>query len=73
MPALIAISLKFKSEFIGTRPHANLQILVTHPKYQRRGAGGMLVDWGCAKADERGLPWVSSQQNLSHLARRNIC
>lgn len=34
---------------------AGLSILVTHPTYQRRGAGGMLVKWGCDKADERGL------------------
>jgi predicted N-acetyltransferase YhbS len=32
-----------------------LGILVTHPKHQRRGAGGMLVRWGCKKADERGV------------------
>jgi predicted N-acetyltransferase YhbS len=32
-----------------------LAILVTDPKQQRRGAGNMLVKWGCEKADERGI------------------
>ena len=33
----------------------DLQILVTDPKYQRQGAGSMLVKWGCDKADELGI------------------
>lgn len=28
---------------------------MTDPKYQRRGAGSMLVKWGCDKADEMGI------------------
>ena len=35
--------------------YAVLNILVTHPKYQRQGAGSMLVKWGCDKADEYGI------------------
>lgn len=30
-------------------------ILMTHPKYQRQGAGSVLVQWGCEKADSLGL------------------
>ena len=30
-------------------------MLVTHPSHQRRGAASMLVQWGCEKADERGM------------------
>ncbi|KAK3115227.1 hypothetical protein LTR53_005638 [Teratosphaeriaceae sp. CCFEE 6253] len=46
---------EFREEFIGSKPHANLQICIAHPKHQRRGAGSMLVQWGCDKADKRGL------------------
>ncbi|KAF2771630.1 hypothetical protein EJ03DRAFT_325276 [Teratosphaeria nubilosa] len=55
MNAMHQISNGFMAEFVGARPHADLSILVTHPEHQRRGAGSMLVGWGCQKADERGL------------------
>ncbi|KAI6814801.1 hypothetical protein KC332_g7191 [Hortaea werneckii] len=45
----------FKCEFVGGRALANLSMLVTHPSHQRRGAASMLVQWGCEKADERGM------------------
>ena len=32
-----------------------LRLLVTHPDYQRRGAGGKLVKWGIEKAKEDSL------------------
>ena len=32
-----------------------LGILTTDPPHQRRGAGAMLVQWGCEIADELGL------------------
>ena len=32
-----------------------LRLLVTHPDYQRRGAGGNLVRWGIEKAKEDNL------------------
>ena len=32
-----------------------LGILTTDPKHQHRGAGAMLVQWGCDVADELGL------------------
>jgi ribosomal protein S18 acetylase RimI-like enzyme len=38
-----------------TQPHISLETLVTHPMHQRRGAGAMIVSWGCQKADELGL------------------
>ena len=28
---------------------------MTHPEYQRRGAGSMLLKWGCDLADENGV------------------
>jgi GNAT superfamily N-acetyltransferase len=45
----------FESQHIGNQPYALLAILMTHPKHQRRGAGSLLVQWGCEKADEMGL------------------
>ncbi|GKT51917.1 uncharacterized protein ColSpa_12098 [Colletotrichum spaethianum] len=33
----------------------DLDTLVTHPDYQRRGAGSMLLEWGCGLADENGV------------------
>ena len=30
-------------------------ILVCHPAHQRRGAGNLLVQWGCREADEKGI------------------
>jgi GNAT superfamily N-acetyltransferase len=47
---------EFEKQFIGDQQYALLSILVTDPKHQRRGAGGMLVDWGCRIADEKG--WI---------------
>ncbi|KAF1973350.1 acyl-CoA N-acyltransferase [Bimuria novae-zelandiae CBS 107.79] len=43
-----------KKKQMGTRPYWVLDTLVTHPDHHRRGAGGMLLKWGCAKADEAG-------------------
>jgi GNAT superfamily N-acetyltransferase len=44
-----------KLEIMGTRPYYVLDTLVTHPDHHRRGAGAMLVQWGCEKADELGV------------------
>lgn len=56
MAVMAADARAFKSQFIGPRPHASLEILITHPAHQRRGAGTLLVQWGCARADELGIP-----------------
>ncbi|MCJ1401662.1 hypothetical protein MMC11_004879 [Xylographa trunciseda] len=37
------------------KPHCLLGLLDTHPDHQKRGAGGMLVQWGINVADEAGL------------------
>ncbi|KAK6443214.1 hypothetical protein LTR95_000038 [Oleoguttula sp. CCFEE 5521] len=56
----------FRKETFGSAPHAHLQILVTHPAHQRRGAGGLLVQWGCDRADVLGIVAVltASQAGL---------
>lgn len=44
-----------KRQALGIRPYYCLDTLVTLPQHERRGAGGMLVRWGCEKADEAGV------------------
>ncbi|KAH7410192.1 hypothetical protein DE146DRAFT_341601 [Phaeosphaeria sp. MPI-PUGE-AT-0046c] len=44
-----------KRRHLGTRPYYVLDTLATHRNHERRGAGGMLVRWGCEKADEAGV------------------
>lgn len=44
-----------KRDILGTRPYYVLDTLVTHPKHHRRGAGGMLVQWGCDEADKKDV------------------
>lgn len=46
---------KHKREIMGTRPYYVLDTLVTHPDHHRRGAGGLLVQWGCDQADKKGV------------------
>ncbi|KAH7091415.1 hypothetical protein FB567DRAFT_518601 [Paraphoma chrysanthemicola] len=40
---------------LGTKPYFALDTLVTLPQHERRGAGSMLVRWGCEKADQAGV------------------
>jgi GNAT superfamily N-acetyltransferase len=44
-----------KREILGKRPYYVLDTLVTLQNHERRGAGSMLVRWGCEKADEVGV------------------
>ena len=37
-----------------TEGHWELNLLGTHPRYRRRGAAAMLVEWGLKRADEEG-------------------
>ncbi|KAF2868459.1 acyl-CoA N-acyltransferase [Massariosphaeria phaeospora] len=47
---------KRKKEIMGDRPHIYLHMLHTDPKFQGRGAGGILLNWGTQEADKIGLP-----------------
>ncbi|KAM0346228.1 hypothetical protein ACHAPU_005653 [Fusarium lateritium] len=40
---------------MGDQKHYYLDTLVTHPDYQRCGAGSMLMKWGCDLADANGV------------------
>ncbi|KAK3942467.1 acyl-CoA N-acyltransferase [Diplogelasinospora grovesii] len=40
---------------MGGREHWYLELVCTKPEYMGRGAGKLLVNWGCQRADERGV------------------
>ncbi|RSL51386.1 hypothetical protein CEP52_016557 [Fusarium oligoseptatum] len=49
----------------------SLDTLVTHPEYRRRGAGSMLMKWGCDLADENGVEvYVDASRDGSFLYRK---
>ncbi|KAI9712441.1 MAG: hypothetical protein M1820_001654 [Bogoriella megaspora] len=47
--------LRARDEIMGGKEFWMLAVLVTHPEGQRRGAGGMLLDWGIERAERDGL------------------
>lgn len=53
--ALLHLFDSNKKEILESRPYYALDTLVTLPQHERRGAGSMLVRWGCEKADEAGV------------------
>ncbi|KAH7021381.1 acetyltransferase [Microdochium trichocladiopsis] len=44
-----------RQRVMGGERHYYLDTLATHPDYQRRGAGSMLVRWGVARAEHDGV------------------
>ncbi|KAJ5098965.1 acetyltransferase [Penicillium argentinense] len=44
-----------RKRVMGDKKHFYLDTVATHPDYQRRGAGSMLVKWGCELADVEGV------------------
>ncbi|RDK38714.1 acyl-CoA N-acyltransferase [Aspergillus phoenicis ATCC 13157] len=56
---------------MGARPHYYLDALITHPDYRRQGAASMLIQWGCDRADQDGIPiWVDSSQEGAQIYQR---
>ncbi|GKZ73684.1 hypothetical protein AnigIFM50267_010617 [Aspergillus niger] len=56
---------------MGERPHYYLDALITHPDYRRQGAASMLIQWGCDRADQDGIPiWVDSSQEGAQIYQR---
>ncbi|KAA8642010.1 hypothetical protein EYZ11_003965 [Aspergillus tanneri] len=37
------------------RDHCLFELLVTHPRFERRGAGSLITQWGCDVGDRLGL------------------
>ncbi|PYH32061.1 GNAT family N-acetyltransferase [Aspergillus neoniger CBS 115656] len=56
---------------MGSRPHYYLDALITHPDYRRQGAASVLIQWGCDRADQDGIPiWVDSSQEGARIYQR---
>ncbi|KAJ6108243.1 acetyltransferase [Penicillium sp. IBT 18751x] len=60
MPAELCEAFFMKEEanrkrVMGDTRHFYLDTVATHPDYQRRGAGSLLVKWGCDLADAQGV------------------
>ncbi|KAJ5627002.1 hypothetical protein N7528_004429 [Penicillium herquei] len=57
-----------RRRIMGNTKHIFLDIIVTHPQYQRRGAASMLMKWGCDQADIKGLSvYLSASAEASAL------
>jgi GNAT superfamily N-acetyltransferase len=60
--------MESRRQIMGTRPHVVLQMLVTDPEHHKRGAGGMLVKWGCEElADKKGLEILVGASTLGKI------
>ncbi|KAM0090064.1 hypothetical protein ACP6JD_006559 [Aspergillus fumigatus] len=47
------------------------QFYCTHPDYRRQGAGSMLIQWGCDRSGEEGVPaYVDAHQAAAPLYRK---
>lgn len=57
---------KNRKEVNGRRMYWHLQVLVTDPRFQGRGAGRMLVEWGIERAEGEGLDvWIDATEGMS--------
>ncbi|KAI6803780.1 NAD(P)-binding protein [Hortaea werneckii] len=45
----------WRAKTMGGKPYIELNVLVTHPKHERRGAATQLLRWGCEQADRLGV------------------
>ncbi|KAF2144329.1 uncharacterized protein K452DRAFT_267630 [Aplosporella prunicola CBS 121167] len=55
LKAMMGMLYSARREVMGTRPYYLLHLLVTDRKHYRRGAAGMLLQWGMECADAAGL------------------
>jgi GNAT superfamily N-acetyltransferase len=55
LTALFDLFNAHKRKYLGNRPYFVLDTLCTLARHERKGAGSMLVRWGCDRADEAGV------------------
>ncbi|KAK7214813.1 hypothetical protein V2G26_002816 [Clonostachys chloroleuca] len=62
---------KERERVMGNEKHYYLDTVATHPDYQRRGAGSMLLKWGCDLADENKISaYVDATKDGARLYER---
>ncbi|KAJ5086875.1 hypothetical protein NUU61_008182 [Penicillium alfredii] len=60
-----------RKRVMGDQKHYYLDTVGTHPNYQRRGAGSMIVKWGCDLADHDGVAaYVDASKEGAPLYKR---
>ncbi|QKX57674.1 uncharacterized protein TRUGW13939_04792 [Talaromyces rugulosus] len=60
-----------RKRIMGADPHYFLDTVVTHPDHQGKGAGSMLVKWGCDLADQEGVAaYVDASEEGASLYKR---
>lgn len=60
-----------RDRVMGNSKHYYLDMLCTHPDFRNRGAGSMLVEWGCSLADKDGVPaYVDASKSGASLYKR---
>ncbi|CAG9947582.1 unnamed protein product [Clonostachys rosea f. rosea IK726] len=62
---------KERERVMGKEEHYYLDTVATHPDYQRRGAGSMLLKWGCDLADQNKISaYVDATKDGARLYER---
>ncbi|GFF36686.1 hypothetical protein IFM51744_03207 [Aspergillus udagawae] len=68
---LFGLLEKERNQFFGDKQFYYLDVLVTHPVYRRQGAGSMLIQWGCDRADKEAVPaYVDAHYAAAPLYRK---
>ncbi|KAJ5872314.1 uncharacterized protein N7529_004667 [Penicillium soppii] len=63
---------RYLRDFMGTQPFYHLDMLMTDPRFSRRGAAQKIIDWGIAEADSKQLPiYLESSLMARSLYERN--
>ncbi|KAJ5117425.1 hypothetical protein N7448_011057 [Penicillium atrosanguineum] len=63
---------RYLRDIMGTRPFYHLDMLMTDPRFSRRGAAQKLIEWGIGQANRRQLPiYLESSVMAQPLYQRN--
>ena len=55
-----------ENDHSGEEEKWHLQELAVAPSFQRRGVGGMLIDWGLERAREENIPAMLESSQAGH-------